>query len=179
MTDQVLCALGRLFVRWQQLGESRGSLPLCEFEAGWHSPCELGEPHDGRVAWRPAARPEAEDFSALEQALELPLHPSIKALYGHWFSRPLTLWFKGLRLCLIQPWNQEDLDLLKENLIGHLLMQRKLGRTPTLFLASCRDEMGIISLDNGSGEVLFERLDSDKRTIIAPDLATFLDRLLP
>lgn len=179
MTDQVLCALAALFVRWQQEGESRGSLPLCEFETGWRSPCELGDPHGGQVAWRPTERSEPEDFTPLEQALELTLHPSIQAFYGHWFSRPLTLWFKGLRLCLIQPWNQQDLDLLKENLIGHLLMQRKLGRTPTLFLASCRDEMGIISLDNDSGEVLFERLDSNRRTVISPGLASFLGRLIP
>lgn len=179
MADQVLSALERLFARWQQQGESRGSLPLCEVEEAWRSPCELGEPHAGMVAWRPLAREDQEDFTALEGALELTLHPAAKAFYGHWFSRPLTLWYKGMTLSLIQPWNAQDMDLLKENLIGHLLMLRKLKRTPTLFLAGCRDEMGLISLDNESGAVLFERLDSGRRTQLSPDLATFLDRLVP
>ena len=179
MADQVLSALERLFARWLNQGTNQGSLPLCQWDASWRSPCELGEPHAGQIAWRPTRRDSTEDFFALEQALELTLHPAIKAFYGHWFSRPLPLWFKGLQLTLLQPWNGDDLDLLKENQIGHLLMLRKLKREPSLFLASCRGDMALISLDNQSGEVIFERLDSGKRVVLSPDLASFLARLEP
>ncbi|MFE8730221.1 SecY-interacting protein Syd, partial [Aeromonas hydrophila] len=101
----------------------------CQWESEWRSPCQLGEPVDGQISWRPHLRSEPGDFTAMNEALELQLHPAATTLFGHWFSRPVPCLFKGLRLELILPWNEADLDLLKENLIGHLLMLRKLKRT--------------------------------------------------
>ena len=177
MSDQVLSALEQFFLRWQRDGEARRGLPLCEWEADWRSPCELDEPREGRVAWRPHRRPVPADFAAMADALELTLHPSALALFGHWFSRPLPCCYKGLRIELILPWNEADLDLLKENLIGHLLMLRKLKRTPSLFIATTRNEMTLVSLDNESGQVWLECLDSGRRLVLAPSLLDFLARL--
>lgn len=177
MSDQVLSALEQFFLRWQRDGEARRGLPLCEWEADWRSPCELDEPREGRVAWRPHQRPVPADFAAMADALELTLHPSALALFGHWFSRPLPCSYKGLRIELILPWNEADLDLLKENLIGHLLMLRKLKRTPSLFIATTRNEMTLVSLDNESGQVWLEWLDSGRRLALAPSLPDFLARL--
>lgn len=152
-------------------------MPLCDWEPEWRSPCELDEPKEGRVAWRPLRRDEPADFDAMADALELRLHPAALALFGHWFSRPTPCSYKGLRLELILPWNEADLDLLKENLIGHLLMLRKLGRAPSLFIATTRNEMTLISLDNESGQVWLEWLDSGRRLVLAPSLPAFLARL--
>ena len=162
MSDQVLSALEHFFARWQRDGEARRGLPLCEWEADWRSPCQLGEPAD---------------FTAMADALELTIHPSAIALFGHWFSRHIPCLFKGLRLELILPWNDADLDLLRENLIGHLLMLRKLKRTPSIFIATTRNEMTLISLDNESGQVWLEWLDSGRRLTLAPSLPAFLERL--
>lgn len=177
MSDQVLSALAHFLARWQRDGEARRGLPLCDWEADWRSPCQLQEPVDGRIPWRPYQRTEPANFSALAEALELTLHPDALALFGHWFSRPIPCLFKGLRLELILPWNEADLDLLKENLIGHLLMLRKLKRTPSIFIATTRNEMTLISLDNESGQVWLEWLDSGRRLVLAPSLAVFLARL--
>ena len=89
MLYQVLSALEQFFLRWQRDGEARRGLPLCEWEADWRSPCELDEPREGRVAWRPHQRQQAADFAAMANALELVLHPAAQALFGHWFSRPI------------------------------------------------------------------------------------------
>lgn len=177
MPDQVLSALTHFLLRWQREGEARRGLPLCQWEADWRSPCELGEPSGGQVAWRPHVRPEPADFSAMEAALELTLHPSGRLWFGLGFSRPLPCLFKGLRLELILPWNEQDLDLLRENLIGHLLMLRKLKRAPSLFIATTRNEMTLISLDNETGQVWLEWLDSGRRLALAPSLPAFLARL--
>ncbi|WP_421187815.1 SecY-interacting protein [Aeromonas enteropelogenes] len=177
MSDQVLSALAHFLARWQRDGEARRGLPLCDWEADWRSPCQLQKQVDGRIPWRPYQRTEPADFSALAEALELTLHPDALALFGHWFSRPIPCLFKGLRLELILPWNEDDLDLLKENLIGHLLMLRKLKRTPSIFIATTRNEMTLISLDNESGQVWLEWLDSGRRLVLAPSLAEFLARL--
>ena len=152
-------------------------MPLCEWEPEWRSPCELGEPKAGQVAWRPAQRRETADFTAMSEALELALHPAALALFGHWFSRPIPCSYKGLRIELILPWNEADLDLLRENLIGHLLMLRKLKRSPSLFIATTRNEMTLISLDNESGQIWLEWLDSGRRLPLAPSLPAFLARL--
>ncbi|MGL5037714.1 MAG: SecY-interacting protein [Aeromonas sp.] len=177
MSDQVLSALAHFFARWQRDGEARRGLPLCQWEPEWLSPCQLGDPVDGQVSWRPYARPVAADFSALADALELTLHHSVIALFGHWFSRPIPCLYKGLRIELIVPWNESDLDLLKENLIGHLLMLRKLKRSPSIFIATTRNEMTLISLDNQSGQVWLEWLDSGRRLSLAPSLPQFLAQL--
>lgn len=177
MSDQVLSALEQFFFRWQRDGEARRGLPLCDWEPEWRSPCELDEPKEGKVAWRPCQRSEPADFDAMADALELRLHPAALALFGHWFSRPIPCSHKGLRLELILPWNEADLDLLKENLIGHLLMLRKLGRSPSLFIATTRNEMTLISLDNESGQVWLEWLDSGRRLVLASSLPAFLARL--
>ncbi|MFC5704924.1 SecY-interacting protein [Aeromonas eucrenophila] len=177
MSDQVLSALEQFFLRWQRDGEARRGLPLCEWEQGWRSPCELDDPKEGKVAWRPYQRSEPADFGAMADALELTLHPAALALFGHWFSRPIPCSYKGLRIELILPWNEEDLDLLRENLIGHLLMLRKLKRSPSIFIATTRNEMTLISFDNESGQVWLEWLDSGRRLVLAPSLPAFLTRL--
>ncbi|MGL4716047.1 MAG: SecY-interacting protein Syd [Aeromonas sp.] len=177
MSDQVLSALAHFFGRWQRDGEARRGLPLCAWEADWCSPCQLSEPVDGQISWRPYLRPEPADFTAMADALELVLHPSAIALFGHWFSQPVPCLFKGLRLELMVPWNEADLDLLKENQIGHLLMLRKLKRPPSIFIATTRNEMTLISLDNDSGQVWLEWLDSGRRLPLAPSLSVFLERL--
>ncbi|MEE9691635.1 SecY-interacting protein [Aeromonas hydrophila] len=177
MSDQVLSALEHFFLRWQRDGEARRVLPLCVWEADWRSPCELDDPKEGRVAWRPHRRAEPADFTAMNEALELTLHPAAQALFGGWFSRPVPCLYKGLRLEFVLPWNEADLDLLKENLIGHLLMLRKLKRSPSLFIATTRNEMTLVSLDNESGQVWLEWLDSGRRLVLAPSLPAFLERL--
>ncbi len=177
MSDQGLSALAHFFLRWQRDGEARRGLPLCDWEPAWRSPCELDDPKEGRVAWRPFRRAEPADFGAMNEALALELHPAVIALFGHWFSRPIPCLFKGLRIELILPWNDEDLDLLKENLIGHLLMLRTLKRTPSIFIATTRNEMTLVSLDNETGQVWLEWLDSGRRLTLAPSLPAFLVRL--
>ena len=77
-----------------------------------------------------------------------------------------------MRIELILPWNDADLDLLKENLIGHLLMLRQLKRSP-LFIATTRNEMTLVSLDNESGQVWLEWLDSGRRLTLAPRCRPF------
>ena len=113
----------------------------------------------------------------LATALEMELHPALSTFYCHWFSASLPCCFKGLYLALILPWNEEDFARLQENLIGHLLMQKKLRLPESLFLASTRSERHIISLDNRSGAICYELLGSKERTLLAPSLDSFLGRL--
>lgn len=179
MSDQVVSALEALLVRWMACQQQRTGGPFCEVTDDWLSPCLGRTPQTGWQRWQLASRQPAADMDNLSRALEMTLHPDLAAFYGHWYSQCLSCSFKGLRLALIQPWNDADYEHLQENLIGHALMQRRLRLPPTFFLASTRHDAFIISLDNHSGEVLFEHLGHPARTVLAPDLVTFLRRLEP
>ena len=68
---------------------------------------------------------------------------------------------------------------MQENLIGHLVVQKRLKLSPTLFIATLESELEVISVCNLSGEVLKETLGTRKRTILSPSLASFLEQLDP
>lgn len=175
MQDQVVQALEGLFERYRR----RYGRPLAEYLAGDDSPAALPPAHDGRIGWRPFRRPSAGSFDNVGRALEMPVHPALAGLFGHYFAGNLPLCFKGLFLTLLQPWNQDDFERLQQNQIGHQLMQRKLGLAPTWFIASCRDEQRLVTLDNAGGAVWLERLGEGRIGVLAPDLAGFLRRAEP
>jgi SecY interacting protein Syd len=58
-----------------------------------------------------------------------------------------------------------------------MMMLRKLKRSPSLFIATTRNEMTLVSLDNESGQVWLEWLDTGRRLTLAPSLPAFLARL--
>ncbi|ATG74845.1 Syd family protein [Zobellella denitrificans] len=175
MQDQVVVALAALFERVRR----HGGLPLVEHDPAYPSPAELPPAIDGRVAWRPWERHEPGGFDNLATALAMPVHPALDAFFGHYFAGNLPVCFKGLFLTLLQPWNQDDFERLQQNQIGHQLMLRKLGLPASWFLASCRDEQRLVTLDNDSGEVLLERLGKGRIGVLAPSLAVFLRRVEP
>lgn len=172
MSDQVVSALDALMWRWS-VNPGFAGIVLPDDYREWPSPCLVG--HEG--GWRPWRREMAGSMTNLATALEMELHPALSTFYCHWFSASLPCCFKGLYLALIQPWNEEDFARLQENLIGHLLMQKKLRLPESLFLASTRSERHIISLDNRSGAICYELLGSKERTLLAPSLDSFLGRL--
>ena len=82
-------------------------------------------------------------------------------------------------LTLLQVWSEDDFIRLQENLIGHLVTQKRLKLSPTLFLATTESEMTVVSLCNVSGNVLLEQFGSKKRTLLAASLGDFLNALRP
>ncbi len=175
MQDQVVMALADLFERYRRLG----GIPLVAHDADFPSPAELLPAQGGRVGWQPWRRPEPGDFNNIAAALQMPLHADISAFFGHYYAGNVPGCFKGLFLTLLQPWNQQDFERLQQNQIGHQLMLQKLKLPASWFLASCRDEQRLVTLDNSSGEVLLERLGQGRIGVLAPNLAHFLRRLEP
>ncbi len=179
MSDQVVSALTALMARWVSYQCRRVGEVWCSSDPQWRSVCETGKQCAGLSAWRPVARPAAASMQNIADALGTTLHPALSAYYCHGFAGPMAFSFKGLRVELIQPWNDDDYLLLQENLIGHALMQRRLKLPATFFIAATRDDRYLISLDNHSGAVLFERVGQPGGTELAASLPAFLARLEP
>lgn len=179
MPDQVVSALSTLFARWVRFQFQCGGLPTRDFDADWRSPCETNGSEGAKVAWQPCRREVAGSLANIATGLEVALHPDLYGYYDYWFSGPGFFSFKGLRLELTLPWNEQDYLRLQENLIGHALMQRQLRLPLTFFIAATRSEQHIISLDNASGEVLYETLGKRERRVLSPSLTQFLLRLEP
>lgn len=159
--------------RWiQQCGHPPASSELY----GVPSPCiqqTVGE----AIYWMPQPFTLAKNFDAIERALDLQLQPAIVAWYTSQFAGDMYVNIGGKDCTLLQTWSEDDFLRVQENLIGHLVMKRRLKQTPTLFIATTASEMDVISVCNLSGEVILEQPGTRKREVLAKDLAAFVDAL--
>lgn len=143
------------------------------------SPCEVQSLDDERVSWQPVSQQPPADFSNVERALELTLHPDIKAFYGSWFGANLAAEHPKGKLALLMPWHAADIARLQENIIGHILMKRRLRQQETVFFAVTDDENIMLSVLNRSGEVFQESVGQEVKVKLADNLAEFLAELKP
>lgn len=151
-----------------------------EWDADWLSPCQQGEPDEtGHIHWLPVARTDISDFRDTERALEIDFHPDIKAFFGAYWSENLAASAPRGELQLLMPWNADDFARLQQNLIGHVLMKKRLKQPITLFFAVTDDDDFILSLDNQTGQVMLERVGLPAKEVLAENLASFLDELTP
>lgn len=161
---------------WQQ---QRGHAPASQELYGIPSPC-IVKNHDDTVLWLPQPFTPAATLEKVEKALEIQLQPDYHAFYTYQFAADMYAQFAEHRLTLLQVWSEIDFIRLQENLIGHLVTQKRLKLPPTLFLATIPDsDMSVVSLCNVSGTVVLEQLGSNKRVTLAASLDAFLDELHP
>lgn len=173
---QLFALFDRQQALWQQ---QKQSLPLQHFDADWISPCQVGDVQDGKIAWRAVQRQKPADLKNIDRALEIELHPSIADLFTVAYADCLPCLFKGHPIELIQVWNEDDFKQLQENMIAHFMMQKRLKKPASMFIASCSDEMQIISILNETGQVQLETLGKGQEAILAENLADFLKELQP
>ena len=178
MNNPVITALTQFFEDYQTIWQKSG-YPCQPYDEQWLSPCQMGEAQHDEIKWQPVARVPTADFKNIEQAMELTLHPDINPFYGHFYSDSLDAKFDDHLITLIQPWNSDDFERLQQNMIHHLMMQQRLKQPATLFLATTDDDMELISLKNDTGEVIVEKLGVGEVSVLAPDLAQFISKLIP
>ncbi|TKB49724.1 SecY-interacting protein [Ferrimonas sediminicola] len=168
--------LGQFFDRharaWRQ---THGHLPVTDRpESG---PAGAGDHPRGQL-WQPAARAPF-DFANLARALELTLHPSLAAFYGHYYAGNPGFDAPFGAGELLQPWNEEDFEFLQENLIGHAMMKQKLKQPPTWFIGVMADSDLMLVLDNGDGSIWLELPGMEPETRVADSLEALLQSLSP
>lgn len=148
-------------------------------DAASPSPAQLGDIVENTVRWQPTLQENNIDFSNVEHALEIALHADIKAFYSTYFGAGLAAQHSRGKLALLMVWNTEDATRLQENIIGHILMKRRLKQRETVFFASTEDDDILLSVLNSSGEVYLEHVGQEVREKLADSLAQFFTELSP
>lgn len=179
-----LVELSDFFQRCKTHWAAQNQWPQAQYDPKWPSPCQRGAPIDDVITWQPEPNPNHASFDNIASALECDIHPDISAFYCQWFADSIPCVFSSVDLErypleLIQAWNQEDFERLQENIIAHVLMQRRIKQPDTIFIASCEDEMQIISVVNATGEVIIEQLGKGKVQTLAPSVGAWLSQLSP
>ncbi len=142
------------------------------------SPC-IVKRRDDKVLWLPQPFTLTETLEKLETALGLRLQPDAQCFYTQQYTGDIHAQFGVHGLSLLQVWSEDDFIRLQENLIGHLVAQKRLKLSLTLFLATTESEMTLVSFYNGSGNMVLEQIGNDKRLLLAATLENFLDALRP
>lgn len=163
-----------------------GCLPIIEQDSEWPSACEQATTDSSSLAqnevyWQPVKTDKSEEltFENVESALELTLHEDVKTYFTLLYSESLDARCGEGELTLLFPWNLNDFQRLQENIIGHILMKRRLKQEETIFFAVTDEEDMIISVDNKSGSVWVERVGCKPHKHLSDSLAQFISQLTP
>ncbi|MBE5253524.1 SecY-interacting protein [Mixta mediterraneensis] len=179
MMQQIAEALRDFTARYCQLWQQHyGHAPASAELAGIPSPCITGE-RDDSVLWQPQPFSLRPSLDAVERAVDIQLQPAITTFYTSQFAGDMQARFEHHSLTLLQAWSEDDFLRLQENLIGHLIMKRRLKLSPTLFIATTASEEEIVSLCNLSGEIILEQPGRKQRQILADNIKIFLKTLQP
>lgn len=179
MMQQTAAALRDFTQRYcQHWLQQTGHAPASSDLYGVPSPCAL-EDRGQQVLWQPQPFMLPPTLEAIERAIDLQLQPSITAFYTTQLAGDMRATLGEQSLTLLQVWSEEDFLRLQENLIGHLVMQRRLRQSPTLFIATTDSEEEIVSVSNLTGEVVLEQPGRKQRTVVAESLEIFLKSLQP
>jgi SecY interacting protein Syd len=177
-------ALDQFVVQYIDAHRQQNQELLIQFDPSWPSACYQLEaqttPKAGDwVNWLPVRRAEDASLQALEQALELTIHPQLHHFYCGYWSENLQAVAQQGELTLLFAWNDNDFDRFLQNLVGHVLMKRRLNQPETLFFAVTDEEDFILTVNNATGEVMLEQVGLEPTEVLAKDLATFIAGLTP
>ena len=180
MSLSVKEALDSFIQRYITAHEQENQSMMVQFDPDWMSPCyrRQGEPGEW-VDWLPSVRHEEHDFQELETALGLQLDEQLKTFFSAYWSDNLNAKAERGNLQLLMPWNQDDFVRLQQNLVGHVLMKRRLGQAETFFFAVTDEDDFNLCIDAATGEVVLEQVGLVPQEVLAKDLASFIQSLTP
>lgn len=175
MTTAIEASLDRFMAQLEQAGPL-----MAEYEPDWPTPCVTDAPDaENQVQWQPVRQEPPASFTNVEEALGITLNAQLCTFFSRYYAMNLPASAAQGPCELLQAINADDVARLQENLIGHVLMKRRLKQPETLFFGLTDQDELILSVDNQTGQVLLERVGKADTEVLAADLASFLDSLTP
>ncbi len=166
--------------RYVELHQAHQRPLLIEYDSQWISPCHDQSGQDGEeIIWVPKLRQETSDLASLSSALEMDIDPQFCQFISRYWSDNINAKNDRGSLTLLFPWNHDDFERLQQNLVGHVLMKRRLQQAETLFFAVTDEDDFILSIENSTGRVVLEQVGLEPCEVIADNLAVFLSSLTP
>ncbi|SET11937.1 SecY-interacting protein [Thorsellia anophelis] len=175
-TSALLELTNRFIVAWQ---EQVGSNPYNTVYDSMDSPCVQKFNDESEVYWLPHKRRNTIKLEGVERGMEMKIQNSVHDFYGSQYSGNISIVFNEQEYLLLQAWNEDDFIRLQENIIGHLVSQRKAKRQPSVFIGTTSDDDYVLSCCNLTGHVVIDRLSKKNQVVLAPDIATFLNQSTP
>ncbi|MEP1447596.1 MAG: SecY-interacting protein [Paraglaciecola sp.] len=180
MSKKIIVALDEFVQKYKDVAKQNPEMLRVEYDSDWPSECYNQSGNTGdKVNWQPIKRSGDSNFSDLETALEMKIHQDVISYYSAYWSDNLNAKTDKGYLQLLQPWNPDDFERLQQNLIGHILMKRRLKQPETLFVALTDEDDFILTVNNSSGEVMLEQVGLEPKEVVAPSLAVFIQSLQP
>jgi SecY interacting protein Syd len=182
--------MNNFFKKFINLTESHtGSLPYIEYHSQWHSLCLQGESFKNASSnknmkhWLPVQRELNKislenDLAGIEKALGIKLHSDIKTFFTCFWSDHIDAIYQHGNLTLLFVWNDEDMQNLIKNQLGHA-MDKIRNRQELSFFIACTESDFIISIENSTGHIVLERPGSKAEKILALSVGDFFDQLEP
>lgn len=159
--------------------QARDCYPQAVQESDWPSPClSEGIPEGEKGAWQVVSREATDRFSHVEEAVSVELSSLAKQYWNSFYSANITIDSDVGVLELLQPWNEEDYVRFQQNLVGHLLTQRRFKLPPTVFIGVSYEGEEVVGVDQQGG-VWLETPGKKKRQQLASDLISFLQQAHP
>lgn len=179
MAENIDTVLDKFIHRYCAAAEEQGGLQV-EYDREWPSDCIQNSPESGEMAlWKPILQTNTSNFQAMYDALELTISDEFESLFTRYWSDHLGAITEQGKMTLLQVWNQDDFERLQQNLIGHVLMKRRLKQPETLFFGVTDQEDFIISLEHHSGHVVVEQVGKKPHLKLADSLVEFINKLEP
>ena len=178
--NPIRTVLGELIERYRQAYLSvRGCLPQVQVEEAWPSPClPSGVVEGDWTEWNPVARLANEQFDQVEAAMAIELHSDANYYWNSFFSQGVIIDTSIGAVELLQPWNDDDYVRFQQNLVGHLLTQKRFKIAPSVFIGVQVEGEKVLTV-NAAGQVLAEVPGRKQQQVLAEQLAEFLASASP
>ncbi len=142
-------------------------------------PRALYPPTRDAVEWQPQPFTPEDSLGAVEKALDIVLQPDAHAFYASQYAGDMAARHGELTLTLLTGMEPGRFPPRAGKPDGHLVTQKRLKLSPTVFIATLDSELDVVSLCNLTGEVVRETLGTRQRRVLAPALSAFLNQLDP
>jgi len=155
----------------------KGSLPLAEIDPQSSSPCEIKHLDDENTTWQPVKIEQPLDLKNISNALDVEIHADIHTYFCSLYANSIPVISSDGKLSLLFAWNFEDFQRLQENIIGHIMMKKRLKQAVTIFFAVTDEEDMILSINNNSGAIWVEQIGCEPHKKLADSMNEFISSL--